>query len=96
MTRLFFKQPLYDSVVNLLCVLNIFSFMVRDLIELYGETRASITWWLWVHFAINFLFAIETSLMLYACGYKWMRGQRPLTFAIEIIIQILNFVRYLL
>ena len=91
-TRRFFKHPLYDSVVNLLCVLNIFSFMARDLLELYGETRLSVQWWLTVQFVVNFLFGAETSLMLYSCGFKWVRAQRPLNLSVEVLIQILNFV----
>ena len=88
--RAFFCHMYYDSVVNLICILNIFSFMARDLLDLYGETLTSVRWWLASQLLINFIFAIEIALQAYSCGLSWMYRKRMLVASLEVFILILT------
>lgn len=58
----------YEFIVNLLSILNLFSLFARDIFDSYGYSAGTIRVWIYVQFAINFLFLFEMFVEFYIFG----------------------------
>lgn len=59
------KHPLYDLIMNILVSFNLIAIFAKDMLDLYGGTKAQVFTWIYLQMVISWFFLFEMIFLFY-------------------------------